>query len=204
LSFTGAPIVYSWPSRGTFVGYPHDATTSEQSIARLKAFLLDVARRTPAKTIHLIGHSMGNRPLTRAVADLAGAPEAAKFRYLILAAPDIDAVVFREQIAPHLTRDGRRITLYANSKDNALLASKVFNGAIRAGDSTDPLTFPGIDTIDASNVITDFLGHSTFVPSVLMDIFSLLRDGRPPGDRFAMEPAPRTNPTFWMFRPVAR
>jgi esterase/lipase superfamily enzyme len=145
LSFAGAPIVYSWRSRGTFFGNSHDATTSQQSIGQLKQFLLDIARRTSAKTIHLITHSMGNLPLTRAVADLAGSPEMAKFCHLILAGPDIDGVVFKEQIAPQLTRSGPRITLYASSKDNALLASKVFNGAIRAGDSTDVLVIRGID-----------------------------------------------------------
>jgi len=203
LTFKGAPILYSWPSRASYLAYAYDTTSSQQTMLQLQFFLADVSNRTGATSIHLIAHSMGNHPLTRAVAQLQRA-DRSKFRHIILAAPDIDAVVFRDEIAPRLTSPGSRVTLYASSQDQALVASKIFNGAQRAGDSRDPLLLAGIDTIDASNVVTDLLGHSPFVPSVLMDIYSLIRDGRAPGERFAMDPVPPSAPRLWVFRPAAR
>jgi esterase/lipase superfamily enzyme len=204
LTFKGAPILFSWPSRASLFGYPHDLTAAQQTIEQLKFFLAEVANRTSATTIHLIGHSMGNLPLTRALTDLAGRPELRRFKQIILTAPDIDAVVFKEQIAPGLAKLDAHVTLYASSGDSALRASKAFNGARRAGDSTEPLVVDGIDTIDASNVVTDFLGHSPFVQSVLVDMFTLMRQGNPPDLRFGMNPMRLGALRYWVFRPIAR
>ena len=201
LTFHGAPIVYSWPSKASMVAYAHDHTSAQQTVHELKYFLLDVANKTGASTIHLIGHSMGNLPLSRAVTELAGRPELRQFKNVVLAAPDIDAVVFRQQIAPALIRS-THVTLYASSEDQALRASKLFNGDVRAGDSTSPLVLPGMDTIDASRVVTDFLGHSPFVPSVLIDLFNLFNRGDPPGRRFGMRSMPAGELTYWIFEPV--
>lgn len=108
------------------------------------------------------------------------------FEQIIFAAPDIDADVFREQIAPRLVGSSRRTTLYCSKNDWALLASYAFNDSLRAGDSSGgPLVVDDVDTVDASMIDTDLLGHSYYgdcVP-ILRDVEMLLERNLPPADR---------------------
>jgi esterase/lipase superfamily enzyme len=131
---------------------------------------------------------MGNRALTGAVADLfRESPDVkAKIKEVILAAPDIDADVFKRDIAPAISGQGQAVTLYASSNDWALRASKKFHGYARAGDTGQALTVvPGVATIDSSEVETDFLGHSYFAEStsIIADIFDILSGLTKPEDR---------------------
>src|SRR5437879_757164 len=61
LGFEGAPVFYSWPSQGTFEGYPVDETNIEWTQANLKLFLEDFLNKTDAERINLIEHDMGTR-----------------------------------------------------------------------------------------------------------------------------------------------
>ena len=82
-----------------------------------------------SKTV-LVGHSMGNRIIGRAMMSLANErieSDMLRFREIIMIAPDIDAEVFRMDMAPRLARTGIHMTLYASSSDRALLASKAFH-----------------------------------------------------------------------------
>lgn len=182
LDFHGAPVFYSWPSQATLEGYTIDESNVEWSQANLKNFLLDYARSSGAKDIYLIAHSMGNRSLTRAVSALfAEHPEMrGRFKEIILTAPDIDADVFKRDIAPALIAGCDKITLYVSNGDKALLASKKIHGYPRLGDSADGIVVVrGIETIDASGLDTSFLEHSYFAEtsSVLTDIRRLVREG---------------------------
>lgn len=162
LGFTGAPVFYSWPSRGTLKGYVVDEQNVEWAQADLKDFLGDFLARSEARNVYVISHSMGSRALTRAVASLLTEKPALRDRVkeVILAAPDIDASVFKRDIAPSLAAQGLPVTLYASSRDKALLASKKAHGYPRAGESgSDLVVVPGIDTVDASKVSCDFIGH---------------------------------------------
>ena len=183
LGFDGAPVFYSWPSQGAAALYTVDEQSIEWAEANLRSFLDDFFVSSGAENVYLIAHSMGNRALTRAIgALLAAKPElGARLTEIILAAPDIDAGVFRRDIAPVLAASGRPVTLYASSEDRALVASKQVHGYPRAGDSGAGLVIvPGIETIDATGIDTSLLGHSYFAEnsSVLADINRLVREGR--------------------------
>lgn len=181
LDFRGAPVFYSWPSQATLQGYPMDENNVQWSEANLKVFLKDYAERSGARDIYLIAHSMGNRALTGAVKALfAEHPELkGRFKEIILTAPDIDADIFKRDIAPALAAGCDKITLYVSDGDKALLASKTVHGYPRAGDSAAGITVaPGIETVDASGLDTSFLEHSYFAEtgSVLTDIRKLVLD----------------------------
>src|SRR5207249_657847 len=75
LSFDGAPILYSWPSRGTVRHYDADIESADWSADHLRAFLQDLSARTGATTIHLVAHSMGNRVLTQALRAMPALPQ---------------------------------------------------------------------------------------------------------------------------------
>jgi esterase/lipase superfamily enzyme len=181
LDFHGAPVFYSWPSQASLQGYTTDENNVQWSEANLRAFLLDYARNSGAKDIYLIAHSMGNRALTGAVKQLfAEHPELkGRFTEIILTAPDIDADIFKRDIAPALAAGCDKITLYVSDGDKALLASKKVHGYPRAGDSAEGIVVvPGIETVDASGLDTSFLEHSYFAESgtVLQDIRKLVRE----------------------------
>lgn len=205
LGFDGAAVFYSWPSQGRISGYLVDEGNIEWAQSGLKGFLLDVLQKSGANSVYLIAHSMGNRALTRAVADIIAEQPAlaAKLREIILTAPDIDAAVFRNDIAPALTAGAHNVTLYASSADRALAASQRLHGYPRAGDSGDGLVVvPGIETIDASEVDTGFVGHSYFAAdrSALSDMFYLITSGVRADQRFGLEPVDTAAGRHWMFR----
>lgn len=205
LGFDGAAIFYSWPSQASLHGYMVDEGNIEWAQANITAFLRDVLSDAALHQVYLIAHSMGNRALTRALASLLTAEPAlaAKVREIILAAPDIDAQVFKRDIAPALTASGRPLTLYAASNDLALAASKQIHGYARAGDSGAGLVvIKGIETIDASGVDTGFVKHAYFADnrSALADMFYLINSGARADQRFGLTPIDTTEGRHWAFR----
>lgn len=206
LGFEGAPIFYSWPSQGTTPAYTIDEQNIEWTQTNLRSFLDDFFTRSDAQNVYLIAHSMGNRALTRAVASLLTDKPALRSRLkeVILTAPDIDAEVFKRDIAPALAATGRPVTLYASSEDLALIASKKVHGYPRAGDSGQGLVVvPGIETIDATHVDTSLLGHSYFAEarSVLSDMFYLIRNDQRADQRFGLRPIDAQVGRYWEFKP---
>lgn len=205
LGFDGAPVFYSWPSQGATLKYTVDEQNIEWTQANLKRFLGDFFEKSDAQNVYLIAHSMGNRALTRVVASLLAEKPSIRHRLreVILAAPDIDAEVFRRDIAPALIASNRPITLYSSSEDLALVASKKFHGDYpRAGDSGQGLVVvPGIETIDATGMDTSLLGHSYFseARSILSDIFYVVRNERAE-QRFGLRGIDTPNGRYWVFK----
>jgi len=204
IGFNGAPVFYSWPSQATLLGYNIDQGNIEWSQRNLKAFLEDFLTTSDAQNIYLIAHSMGNRGLTRALASIIteNPVMTSRIREIILAAPDIDADVFKQDIAPVLIKGNKPITLYTSSNDLALAASKEFSNYPRAGQAGSAMIIiPGIETIDASNVDSDFIGHSYFgdSSSILADIFNIIHNGQRPNERFGLRKVVREGQVFWAF-----
>lgn len=184
LKFDCVPIFFSWPSRANVRHYFSDRNEIEFSRYVIKQFLSDIADRVKAERIHVIAHSMGADATCRAIADLGERGQI--FDQIILAAPDIDSEVFRVQIAPRLTKTANRTTMYCSQKDWALVLSRNFNDSRRAGDSSGGvLVLEGVDTIDASDIDTDLLGHSYYgdcLP-ILADVNLMMRSALPPLER---------------------
>lgn len=204
LDYRGVPVFYSWPSQGTLQGYTTDENNAQWSEANLKRFLMDFAQKIGAKDIYLIAHSMGNRVLTGALRQaFAEQPKLkGRFKEIILTAPDIDAEIFRRDIAPALAAGCDRITLYASDGDIALLASKKVHGYPRAGDTAEGIVVvPGIETIDASGLDTSFLEHSYFAtaPPVISDIRRVLLDGLRAARR-GLEPRTAGGGSYWKLK----
>lgn len=209
LGFDGAPVMYSWPSKGkaSIDGYNHDQTNIDWSVPHLKAFLEDLRTKSGAKTIHLISHSMGSRYLTSALTSIAENledPDLPAFNEVVLTAPDIDAATFRDVIAPAIREVAERITLYASSEDVALQLSKKFHGDYpRAGDSGPGIVaVRGIDSIDVSSVDSSLVGHGYYAENrtVITDLFLLIRHGLDPAER-NLKPVHTADADYWVFRP---
>jgi esterase/lipase superfamily enzyme len=195
LRFGGSTVLFSWPSRGATLEYTVDEQAAEWSIPDMKAVLASLATIAPGTPIYVIAHSMGNRVFTRGFQALLESDPGKRrpFKQLVLAAPDVDADVFTREIGPAILGKGPRVTLYASSNDKALAASRgVHGGYRRLGESgKDLVVLQGLDTVDASTVDTEFLGHSYFGDSdtVMSDLKYVIRKSLPPEqrERFALE-----------------
>ena len=203
LKYRGTPVFYSWPSQGGLLKYTIDETNVVWTVPHLKRFLIDIVNHSGAKAVNLVAHSMGNRALTATLRELSLelGDQSRLFSNVILAAPDVDAEVFR-QMAPAIAQTGQHVTLYASSNDNALIASKRVHGYPRAGESGEHLVIvPGIETIDVSTVDTSFLGHSYYgtSDSILSDLYHLVMQSLPARERRWLEPRSMDGLTYWVF-----
>ncbi|WGM40317.1 alpha/beta fold hydrolase [Caulobacter sp. NIBR1757] len=172
LKFDGAPILYSWPSRGDVFGYGDDARESEsdREASTLADFLRDVATKTGAERITLIAHSMGNRPLLNALQKIAPPPAGAPplFDEVVLAAPDVGVDDF-DKAWPRVRQAGGRFTLYASSRDKALMFSAQINGMRRVGDARQLVLVDGLESIDTTAASNGLIGHDDFAGTALDD-----------------------------------
>ncbi|MEW4563256.1 alpha/beta hydrolase [Bremerella sp. JC770] len=206
LEFQGAPVFFSWPSQGELLGYVTDRGNSFWTASHLKEFLLKVHQHSGAQSVHLIAHSMGNRAFGTAVEALAQDLQQNQkiFNEVILAAPDVDARVFQEKIAPSLTSMAHHVTLYASQNDVALMASRAVNGYPRAGDvGANILILNGIDTIDVTQIDTSLMGHAYYGDNttVISDIYALLQNARMPTQRQWLRDISSPGGMYWYFDP---
>jgi esterase/lipase superfamily enzyme len=168
--------------------------------------VLDDLSQLPVSEFYIIAHSMGSRLVTQVLKSRGdrGKPTA-RLRELLLAAPDINAELFRTVIAPRLKAlEGTLTTVYASSSDLALMASKVVHGYRRVGETADGVfVYPGLETIDASKatLAARAFGHSYLTDSaaVLRDIRSLLRRRLPARQRGLAEAGISPN-IYWSLR----
>jgi esterase/lipase superfamily enzyme len=208
LKFPGVPILYSWPSGGKVADYVADYDSARLSRIHFARFLQDVQRRSGARTLYVIAHSMGAWALVNSFEEMdrnGAEPGGLHLKELIFAAPDVDQGEFRIA-APRLKRRADRISLYAASQDDALKASrKIRSDYPRAGEAgRSLLVVAGVDTIDASAVTvegTSLLDHSYFdnTLSVLGDISTLLTSGAPAAQRYGLEGRRLGSLGYWAF-----
>jgi esterase/lipase superfamily enzyme len=187
LKVPGATAFFSWPSRGILSGYAADEASIEASEAAITEFLVSMATFSGASRVHVIAHSMGNRGLLRAVqrmASRAASASGVRFGQVFLAAPDLDAGLFRE-LAALYPRVSDRTTLYVSARDRALEASHWLHEFDRAGYVPPVTTVDGIDTVEVTGLDMSVLGHGYFAEAhgVLYDMHQLLRENAAPGAR---------------------
>lgn len=205
LDIHALPTFFSWPSQGATAKYTVDENNVIWTRPHLKEFLLQLADSTRLEEIFVIAHSMGGRATTEALSELLDerADLRPRFVELVLAAPDIDADVFKEQLLPKFRSAHLPVTLYGSSTDKALAASVKINGCCRAGMGGDKIVLgDGMETIDATSVDTDFLGHSYFAENrvLLTDIAILLGHGIRAAKRPTLSGDPTENATHWVFK----
>jgi esterase/lipase superfamily enzyme len=215
LDFDGPAAFFSWPSNGTTIGYVSDGETVELSAPQLKEFLTDIIKDTGAQSVHVIAHSMGNRALTEMLIDLERARNDEGLPVLnqvVMAAPDVNATKFRNNIVDRIKDAARNFTLYASSRDIALLGSEILRQSdyTRLGQGGDDRqVFPDIETIqtiDASELPGQALfllelGHSYYVdPNVMQDLKYLLETPTPARQRAWLKELPhRPEGSYWIF-----
>ncbi|MGP6159252.1 MAG: alpha/beta hydrolase, partial [Vulcanimicrobiaceae bacterium] len=207
-------VSYSWPSQNALFGYFSDQRSADKTVDALKTFLVSVVRASGGAEVSVIAHSMGNSSLTQALEALAKDPNVHKplLDKVIMAAPDVpSSTISRDSclLAPLMSS----MTLYASNHDQALLAAMVIGNMenlagfrredpIRAGLANPLLLTVGLDTVDASSAITDFLGHGYFTHDVniLSDIQDVIAGKKPPREHLL--PQKSRFLIYWLFTPT--
>jgi esterase/lipase superfamily enzyme len=211
LEFDGLAAMYSWPSRGTYLDYSYDLNSAARSQRYLIEFLGRLAKETRVKRIHIVAHSMGNRPLIEALRTVQVGGDRTlqgKLGQIVFAAPDVDRDLFAEITSKLNLGAGR--TLYASNEDKALILSRQADGIPRAGDvpPEGPVILKNIDTIDISKASTNPLlstNHSDYAERshILKDIQLLIESGtRPPDVRFPLYAVAEARAgKYWRYTP---
>lgn len=207
IPFPGIAGFYSWPSSTSVTGYLADIEKADSSITLLETFIEDMVIRTGAEKLHIIAHSMGNRIATRALNNLAAKTtfkdHLKTIHQIVLAAPDIDKDVYNTQIHPVFKTIGARRTLYASEKDRALKISKTLRrGRMRIGEGgAGVYVTDGLDTIDASNVMSHGNHHSYIFETseLLSDLNGLFIKDHSPVERKLKE-RNLNKMIYWLFK----
>lgn len=129
--------------------------------------------------------------------------EGEAFKEIVLAAPDVDAEVFKQDIAPALVKIGRRVSLYFSPRDGALKLSRWVHEYARAGNTTDGIfSHSRMEAIDAAVIDGKPTGHSYILENavVISDLLLLLRDAMPAIDRRRMEQESLKTLRWWKFK----
>lgn len=201
IPFNGAVCAYCWPTQGGVNHYSSDEPINKASVEPFLAYLKSLRKGVPADTrIHIVVHSMGNRIVMDALDRLTPPENEKPFSNLVLCAPDVGLQDF-QLWAPGVVQQCDRVTLYANSGDSALIASKGLHAEARAGDAEDPVIVDGIETIDCSRLDTGFMGHSYYGSheQMLTDLFMLLKEDKPAARRPHLKLQKASTGTYWEF-----
>jgi esterase/lipase superfamily enzyme len=122
--------MFSWPSGDGLADYAADENVLELSTDAITGFVrqFNSCALGAGAALHIVGHSMGNRALLKALALIADAVPAGQrvaIDKIVFAAPDVDARIFTRTLDKirHQTGPGGlggRKTRYPSLKDKAL------------------------------------------------------------------------------------
>jgi esterase/lipase superfamily enzyme len=169
----GSPVVFSWPSKARIAGYLADKEAVTYSRDALVGTLVGMAREPQIDQIILFGHSMGAWLVMEAARQLKleGRNDILAKLQIVLAAPDIDAEVFRSQLEV-IGRMKSPITLLVSPDDIALkFSSFVTADSRRVGalDVKDPAVQYAarkydVEVVDISTLKgSDSVNHDKYV-----------------------------------------
>lgn len=170
-----APLLFTWPSRGSIFAYNYDKESANYSRDALETMLRSASEDPAISEVTVMAHSMGSWLTMEALRQMAirdGRVEP-KIKNVILASPDLDVDVFGRQLA-ELGPKRPKITLFVSQDDRALAISKRISGNVDRLGQIDPRQEPyrselekaGITVLDLTALqVGDQLNHGKFAES---------------------------------------
>lgn len=155
-------VLFSWPTRNSYVKYFVDETNAEWAGPHFAAFLNELSNHVPARNITIIAHSVGAKVVTSAFQNLAlnrSSSELPRFGKVLMCSPDIDRDIFVEQ-APLVKMFGTDVRIYVSAKDKRIALSNFFHGGYRIGSATKLPNVEGIEFINFEAEDKRRFGHS--------------------------------------------
>jgi len=185
-----APVLVTWPSRGSLLAYGYDRESTNYTRNALESLFQYLAADKQVKDVSILAHSMGNWLTLEALRQMAirNGRLPTKFKNVMLAAPDVDVDVFRSQIED-MGNQHPRFTLFVSQDDRALAFSRRVWGDIPRLGSIDPEQAPykqeladhDITVIDLTKVKAgDSMHHGKFAesPQVVQLIGARISEGQ--------------------------
>lgn len=169
------PMLFTWPSRASVLGYNYDKESTNYSRTALEDALRTLADAPNVKDVTILAHSMGTWLTMESLRQMGirDGKIAAKIQNVILASPDIDLDVFAKQWVD-MGKVRPKFTIFVSQDDRALAASSFISGDVSRLGAIDPTAEPyrtqletaGITAIDLTKVETDGgLHHGKFAES---------------------------------------
>ena len=179
--FSGVAVNFSWASAGSTPLYLYDRDSAQLARNGLRRTLIALTK-SKGKSIMLVAHSMGGLVTMETLRDIGLRGEKKLLKRidtLVLASPDVDPRVFREQLS-HIDPLPQPFVIFVSRRDRALLASQTLRGGqerIGEGGNIEELQKAGITVIDLTDVSDgqDATHHTTFATS--KTLFSLAKSG---------------------------
>lgn len=170
-----APILFTWPSRGSIFAYNYDKESTNYSRDALEDMLRTIARNPEVGEVTVMAHSMGSWLTVEALRQMAirDGRVAPKIQNVILASPDLDVDVFGRQIA-EIGPKGPHFTLFVSRDDRALDLSRRISGNIDRLGQVDPTVEPYRSAFEKQGIVVldltalkggDRLNHGKFAES---------------------------------------
>ena len=184
------PVLFTWPSRGSLLAYGYDRESASYSRDALERLLTVLAKDPNVSEVSILAHSMGNWVTLEALRQMAirNGRILPKIKNVMLAAPDVDVDIFRNQLATFGT-PRPNFSLFVSQDDRALEVSKqVWGSSFRLG-QVNPESEPfrsefianKITVLDLTKLRTgDQLNHGKFAesPDVVQMIGARLAQGQ--------------------------
>ncbi len=170
-----APILFTWPSRGSIFAYNYDKESANYSRDALETMLRRIAQEPGVGEVTVMAHSMGSWLTIEALRQMAirDGKISPKIQNVILASPDLDVDVFGQQMQ-ELGKQKPKFTLFVSRDDRALALSKRISGNVDRLGQIDPTQEPyrselekeGITVLDLTALQSnDKLNHGKFAES---------------------------------------
>nr|WP_244537342.1 alpha/beta hydrolase [Methylobacterium pseudosasicola] len=188
-----APVLFTWPSRGSVLAYGYDRESTNFSRNGLETLLRDLAMDSNVGEVTVLAHSMGNWLTLESLRQMAIRDKrvAPKIRNVILAAPDVDMDLARGAFHD-MGKDRPRLTLMVSGDDQALAVSRlVWGDSVRLG-AIDPNVEPYKSELERENIgvlnlssvkSDDALNHGKFASGDVVALLGKrLADGQPISD----------------------
>ena len=185
-----APVLVTWPSRGSLLAYGYDRESTNYTRNALETLFQYLAKDPEVKEVSILAHSMGNWLALEALRQMAirNGRLPSKFENVMLASPDVDVDVFRQQIVD-MGKRHPKFTLFVSRDDRALAVSRRVWGDVARLGAIDPeqppfkkeLADSQITVIDLTKVKAgDKLNHGKFAesPEVVQLIGARISDGQ--------------------------
>lgn len=197
LDFKGAPMMFSWPTRGLRKEDDRGATSFDQVTENLAAFVSSLKTRGNVKTVHIISHGLGAMFAVNAIREATSKSDGSslpQIGQLALVAPDIskdDLIAALPVLEAHTTRT----TLHASSKDRVLNFSGMFRSQppvmFDPADGKELLAigYETFDTIDTADTDTNFMGEGGTVQefTLIAEVSALVLHNLKPALRCYLE-----------------
>jgi esterase/lipase superfamily enzyme len=167
IRFTGAPVLFTWPSRASLLDYGTDRESAMWSRDALEDTLTALATDPRVGRVHILAHSMGGLvtlEALRSMIDRSGGLLADRFGAIVLANPDVDVDLFKRQ-AKRLAPLVPKMTVIVSGKDRALeISSRLAGGMPRVGAADRAaLDQTGAKVVDATDFGSGFFNHDIFM-----------------------------------------